>query len=157
MLLEKTARASLCQTAPAFLRSSASQHFYSPVTDYHVKDGGVEMEQASLTRKALIALILVSMLVVPALATSTEAQLYQSQFSQFGSGIYGQQQYPYTQQPGLLPQSSCPPGYYYDSYSRQCVPAQQPYPPGGPCPSGYFYDRFRQQCVPYMTAQGYGY
>ena len=117
------------------------------------------MEQVSLIRKALIALLLVSMLVVPALATSTEAQLYRSQFSQFGSGTYGQQ-YPYTQQPGLLPQSSCPPGYYYDTYSRQCVPAQQqPYPYGGPqpCPAGYSYDQYRQQCVPYMTAQGYGY
>ncbi|WP_424358949.1 hypothetical protein [Methanocella sp. MCL-LM] len=98
--------------------------------------------------KALIALLVASVLVVPALMTSAEAQLYGSQYSQFGSGLYGQQypqQYPYS-------------GGIYGQQQFMQQPYQQTYPYGGfqqSCPYGYYYDQYRQQCVPQMMTQGY--
>lgn len=110
-----------------------------------------------MTRKVLVALALVSMLFVPAAMMSAEAQLtYGSQYSQLGSGIYSSQ-YPYS---GSIYGQQCPAGYYFDSYSRQCVPAQQqPYSYGmqQSCPYGQYFDQYRQQCVPRMMTQGYGY
>lgn len=119
------------------------------------------MSFAKLTRNALVALALVSMVFVPAAMMSAEAQLtYGSQYSQFGPGTYTSQ-YPYSgniygQQYG----QQCPAGYYFNSYSRQCVPAQQqPYSSGmqQSCPYGQYFDQYRQQCVPQMMTQGYGY
>jgi hypothetical protein len=111
------------------------------------------MRLENITRKILVALALVAVLFGPAAMTSAEAQYYGSQYMQPGTGAYVSGQY------GGSMYGQCPAGYYYDSYARQCVPAQQQYPYGGPqsCPAGYFFDQYRGQCVPYMTAQGYGY
>ncbi len=83
-------------------------------------------------RNTLIALVLATMILVPALAMSAEAQPYSSQYSQIGTGIgtgtYSSTQYPYG---GDLLRQQCPAGYYFESYSGQCVPAQQPYQYGG--------------------------
>lgn len=123
----------------------------SPVIKYHIGNGGMEMKLMIGIQKGLIALVLAIMLIVPALAMSAEAQLYGSQYSQIGSGSYPSSQYIAG---GDMFRQQCQPGYYYDTYARQCVPIQQQYP-GGPqsCPNGYYYDQYRQQCVPYMTTQ----
>lgn len=122
------------------------------------------MRLSKITWKLLAMLALAAVLFVPAALTSGEAQLFGTQFAQAGPGMYPTTQYPYsggiyTQRAGLLPPDRCPAGYYFDTYSGQCVPPGQPFPYGGPrpCPDGYYYDQYRGQCVPYMTGQGYGY
>lgn len=127
---------------------------FIPGYKYHIVNGGVEMRLKIVIRKALIALLVASVLVVPALMTSAEAQLYGSQYSQIGSGLYGQQ-YPYS---GGVSGQQYPysGGMYGQQYMQQ--PYQQTYPYGGiqqSCPYGYYYDQYRQQCVPQMMTQGY--
>lgn len=88
-------------------------------------------------RNALIVLVLATMLIVPALAMSAEAQPYSSQYSQIGTGIgtgiHSSTQYPYTGNTyaGNIYGQQCPLDYYWDSRYQQCLPLQQQYAYGG--------------------------